>query len=139
MAKSAALSRFRKMQVRAKSLAASRRAAARQAVKEQQGLLISGGSAFGVGFAEKQGFRLPTIDKIDPVALYAGLSMVGAFMIRDKQIRDIFKSTTVGLASIALYKAGRLGFDSLFNYSPPVAAPATAGSWGEEIVETGEF
>jgi hypothetical protein len=138
--KSAALAKIRKMQLRKSASVARARAAAKATVKEQQGMLISGGTGFGIGFAENKGFALPTIDKIEPVALYALASIVGAYFIKDRQVRDILKNTGVGLGTVALYKAGRNGFDSMFNYQKPVEAPVTAtAGWGEEIVETGEF
>lgn len=135
MAKSAALARFKKLQLARSASAARARQVAKQTAKEQQGMIISGGTGFGIGFAEKQGWSLPTIDKIDPVFLYAIASLAGTFFIKDRQVKDILKSTTVGLAAVAAYKAGKGGADVLFNYTKPVA---TAG-WGEEIVETGEF
>ncbi len=142
--RSAALAKIEKFQERARRVGVRTRQKAKEQAKEQQGLVVAGGSGFGIGFAERQGFALPTIDKFDPIALYAGLSFVGALFIKDRTIKDILKSTTIGLTSVALYKAGRGGFDSLFNYVPPVPTPpATAGDntsgFGEEIVELGEF
>lgn len=140
MAKSVALARFKKMQLRRSASISRAKAQAKQAVKEQQGMLISSGTGFGIGFAEKQGFALPTIDKIDPTLLYTIASFAGTFFIKDRQIKDLLKNTTVGLAAVTAYKAGRGGFDTLFNYQKPAPAASTAGiGWGEEIVETGEF
>lgn len=135
MAKSAALTRFKKLQIRRSAAAARARQVAKNTAKEQQGMIVSGGTGFGIGFAEKQGWALPTIDNIDPVFLYALASLAGTFFIKDRQIRDILKNTTVGLATVAAYKAGKGGADTLFKYSKPAA---TAG-WGDEIIETGEF
>ena len=137
MAKSAALARFKKLQLRRSAAASRAKQVARQTAKDQQGMIVSGGTGFGLGFAESKGWNLPTIDSIDPIFLYAIASLAGTFFIKDRQVRDILKNTTVGLASVAAYKAGKFGVNSLFNYAKP-AATATAG-WGEEIVETGEF
>ena len=135
MARSAALAKFKKMKLR-QSLTASRaRAAAKATVKENTDTLMTAGASFGIGFAERQGFNLPTIDGIEPTALYAIGSFIGAMMIRDKQIKRILKVATNGLAAVAAYKAGRGGVQSVFQYTPPAAS----AGWGEEIVETGEF
>lgn len=140
MPKSAALARFKKLQIRRSAQLARARTAAKQTAKEQQGMIISGGAGFGIGFAEKQGWALPTIDKIDPIFLYTIGAFAGTFFIRDRQIKEILKNATVGLAAVTAYKAGKGGVDVLFNYQKPVAAAATqTAGWGEEIVETGEF
>lgn len=139
MAKSAALTKLKKLQMRRSAAASRARAAARQTIKEQQGLMIAGGTGFGMGFAENQGFALPTFDRIDPVVLYAALSFAGAMFVRDKQIRDIFKSTTIGLTTVALYKGGRDGLNALFQYTRPTPTAAAGVGWGEEVIETGEF
>lgn len=137
--KTAVLAKIEKFQERARSAGKKARQKAKEQAQEQKDLLFAGGTGFGVGYAEKSGMALPTVDGIDPVALYAGLSFVATMFIKDKAVKEILKSTTVGLTSVALYKAGRAGFDTLFKYEKPLPSPPATSGWGEEIVETGEF
>lgn len=141
MARSRALRRIRRVQRRramARPAPGSKaRSEARQKIKEQQGMVVSTGTGFGLGFSEKQGWPLPTIDKIDPTFLYTMAALAGTFFIKDKQVRELLKNTTVGLAAVTAYKAGKNGVESLFNYAKPV--PVAAAGWGEEILEAGEF
>jgi hypothetical protein len=136
MAKSAALERLKKIELRRSAVAAKARAAAKATVKENTDTMFTAGAGFGIGFAEQKGFTLPTIDSVEPTALYAAGTFLGAMFIKDKQIKRILKTATNGLAAVAAYKMGKNGFQSVFQYTKP--ATQTSG-WGEEIVETGEF
>lgn len=133
MAKSRALTKIQGMEKRRAAAASRARALAKAAAQSQQHTLIAGVSAFGLGFAENKGMRLPTIDAIDPTALYTVVSFAASMMIQDKQLKRILEGVTDGLISLTAYKAGSKGFNSLFNYSSGVSG------YGEEIVETGEF
>lgn len=137
--RTAVLAKIEKFQARARSAGKKARAKAKAQAQEQKDLLFAGGSGFGVGYAEKTGVTLPTIDGVDPVALYTALSFVATMFVKDRNIKDILKSTTIGLASVTAYKAGKGGFDTLFKYEKPLLSPTATAGWGEEIVETGEF
>ena len=136
MARSAALAKLRKMKLRQSVSAARARAAAKATVTQNTDTLMTAGAGFGIGFAERQGFALPTVDGVEPTALYAIATFAGAMLIKDRQIKRILKVATNGLAAVAAYKAGRGGVQSVFQYVKPASASA---GWGDEIVETGEF
>lgn len=133
MAKSRALTKIQAMEKRRSAAASRARSMAKAAAQSQQHTIIAGATAFGLGFAEKQGVRLPTIDAVDPTALYAMVSFAASMFIRDKQFKRILEATTDGLISLTAYKAGAKGFNALFSYAPGVSG------YGEEIIETGEF
>lgn len=137
MARSAALAKFRKMKLRQSQTAARARAVAKNTVKENTDTLMTAGAGFGIGFAERQGMALPTVDGVEPTALYAVASFIGAMMIKDRQIKRILKVATNGFAAVAAYKAGKGGVKSVMSYVKP--EPVSSAGWGEEIVETGEF
>lgn len=148
-----ALAKLQKMELKKRFAHSRARAMAKQAAVEQQHLLASGGSGFGLGFAESKGFQLPTFGGVDPVALYGVATAVGSFWVKNRQLKQILFGLTSGLAGIAGYKAGKYGFQSLLNYAPPAALPAPSqtaglprptrqsatGAYGEELVETGAF
>jgi len=113
---------------------------ARQVAERQQHTIMSGGASFGLGFAESQGVKLPSIGGIDPAIWLAGLAMAGSMFIKDRMTRKLLEGLTDGLVGVIGYKAGKYGFQSLMSYSPSTALPKpSSAGWGEEIVETGEF
>jgi hypothetical protein len=144
MAKKVALAKLQKMESRKLAAAARARAAAKQTWNTQQHTLMAGGVAYGIGFAENRGMALPTIDGVDPTILYASAAFAASLFIKDRTFRKIAEGITDGLLGVAAFKAGKYGFNTLFQYAPPppVLVPTTtAGTagWGEEIVETGAF
>jgi hypothetical protein len=127
------LSKSDKMELRKKISLSRARTAAKRAAAAQQHTLTSGGAGFGLGFAESRGFKMPTIGKVDPVALYSVAAFIASLYIKNPQIKRIAEGLTDGLVSVGLYKAGKFGFESLMNYAP------AASGYGEDIVETGVF
>lgn len=127
------LTKSDKMELRKKISLSRARTAAKRAAAAQQHTLTAGGAGFGLGFAEARGFKMPTIGKVDPIALYAAISWIGSAYVKNAQLKRILEGLTDGLVSVGLYKAGRFGFESLMNYQPAVAG------YGEDIVETGVF
>lgn len=109
------------------------RSVARATAEKQQHTIVAVGTAFGIGWAESQKFRLPTFAGVHPSALYGGLALLGAYFIRDKQFKRIAESVADGLLSVAAHLAGSKGFGAVFG-----GAPAVSG-WGEEIIEEATF
>lgn len=140
MAKKAALAKIEKQESKRLAAAARARQIAKAAWNTQQHSLTAGVTAFGLGFAENRGITLPTLDAIDPAPLYAVGAMAASMFIKDKTIRRLVEGVTDGLIGVSLYKAGRYGFNALFNYVKPAApSPDATAGWGEEIIETGAF
>lgn len=136
MAKSRALTIARKTEEKRVKAASRARAIAKQAALQQQHTLIAGAATFGLGFAESKGVKLPTVDGVDPKALYTAVAFAASMLIKDRKFKQMLDGVTDGLIAITAYQAGSRGFNSLMSYSPP--ATSTAG-YGEEIIETGEF
>lgn len=109
-----------------KRLAAARKARqlAARAAQRQQHTIIALGAAYGLGFAEKRAFALPTIPGVAPEVLYGVLGLVGAWWLRNVQAKRIAQSLGDGLLSVALYKAGRYDFGRLFRVGPRGGAAA---------------
>jgi hypothetical protein len=133
------LAKIRKLEGKRLAAVSRARSMARQAAVKQQHTIVAGGTSFGIGFAENQGFKLPTIAGIDPALLLAAGALAGSLFIKDATVRKVLEGLTDGLVGVVGYKAGKYGFNSLFSYSPSAALPKSSAGWGEEIIETGAF
>ena len=115
-----------------KRLASLRKArtVAISAAQRQQHTLVAVGSAYGLGWAEKSKFKLPTIPNVAPEVVYGSGSLVAAYFLKNKQGQRIAQSMADGMLSVALYKAGRYDFNVLFSV-PKTKAKEKAKAEGD--------
>lgn len=100
------------------------RTLAAAAAQRQQHTLIALASAYGLGWAEKKAFQMPSLPNVAPEVTYGSIALVGAYMLKNKQANQISQSLADGMLSVALYKAGRTDFATLFKARPAVARTA---------------
>ena len=123
--KHAAIAKIKQFELKRSAAAARARAVSKAAWDNQKHTMIVSTTGYSLGYAESKGMVLPTVDGIDPTALYAALAFGATMFVKDAAFKRIAEGITNGLLGIALYKAGRNGFTSLFNYQKPVPVPST--------------
>jgi len=91
---------------RMKLSAARARSRASRLAREKQGVIIAGVGAAAIGFAEKKGYRLPTLGGIEPTLLYGlMIAFVGPMVVKGNA-GEALSDIGEGLLAVAAYKFG---------------------------------